>query len=178
MMKTKKWIALIALVAVIAGMVGVIVCLVPGQTDSGKALAKYVAAINKGDTKAMKAMDFRSVMAQAFSAQLSGSELEGLEDMFDNDSDELVSNDKIYKTLAASNLSIANRLPEDFKQIESVKIVGSTDGEAESYMGITGMNVALVLELTYVDAEGKTQTVTQMEDVAVILYNRDYYVAA
>lgn len=177
MMKTKKWMALIALVAIIAGLIGVIVCLVPGQTDSGKVVAKYVAAINKGDIQTLKSMDFTTVMAQAMGSQMGGAGLGDLEDLLDGDSNESASGDAIYTALGKSIFDIADRLPEGFQKIESVKVIGCADGEPESLLGLTGYSVEVALELTYVDAEGQTKTITEMEDIGLIFYNKQYYVA-
>ncbi len=180
MMNNKKILVLIALIAALAGLIGVVVCVLPGQTKPDKVVAKYVAAINAGNTEKMKAMDASTILKDAL-----GSQLGGLGDQLDDlqqglgsvlDKDESVSTDKIYTALEKSAFSITGALPEDFKEIKSVKVVGCVDGEPESYMGMTGLSVGVILEITYVDAEGEIQTLCEDETVGLILYKNRYYI--
>lgn len=178
-MQNKKIVVLIALVAFLVGLVGMIICVTPGQTAPDRLVAKYVKAINAGNIEKIRKMGMASVVSDAMGSQLGGllgSVQDGLSgDAFDKD--QQAPTDKIYNALKKSAFSVTGELPEDFKEIKSVKVVGCVDGERESYMGLTGMNVGVVLEITFVDAEGETQSVCCAENIGVIRYKNKNYIA-
>ena len=175
MMKNKKIAVLIALLAALVGLVGVIICVLPDQTSPDRLISNYVKAINAGNTDKMRQMGIASVLSDKLGSQL-GNLQGGLSgDAFDKD--QQTHTDKIHKALNTSAFNVISDLPEGFKEIKSVKVVGCVDGEEESYMNLIGMNVGVVLEITFVDAEDNTQSICCAENIGVIRYNNKYYIA-
>ena len=175
MMKNKKIAILIALAAVLIGLIGTVICILPSQTSPDKLVANYVKAINAGNTDKMRQMGIASVLSEALGSQLGNLQGGFSGDAFD--ADQQTPSDKIYNALNKSAFYVTDDLPEDFKEIKSVKVVGCVDGEEESYMGLTGLNVGVVLEITFVDAEDNTQSICCAENIGVIRHKNKYYIA-
>ena len=168
MMNNKKLMVLVALLAFLVGLIGLIICVVPGQTAPDKAVSKYISAVNNCDLEKMHEMSASSVIGGMLgqSGGLGG-----------NYGGEAAPVDKVYAALQSSVFDIAGQLPEDFQEVKSLELVGCVDGETESFMGLSGMNVRVVLELEYVDAEGNTQTLCGTESVGLIKYGSKYYIS-
>ena len=168
MMNNKKIMVLVALLVFLVGLIGLIVCVVPSQTAPDKAISKYISAVNSCDLEKMHEMSASSVLSGMLGQ--SG----GLGNIY---GDENAPVDKIYAALQSSVFDIASDLPENFTEIKSVNLVGCVDGEMESFMGLSGMNVRVVLEVEYVDAEGNAQTLCSTESVGLIKYGSKYYIS-
>lgn len=165
----KKIIAFVALFAVLAGIVGVIVCVLPSQSDPDKIISKYVSAINDVKVEKMKKYSFSTVAADALGELMGGQ----TDDLFGGD--DTTPADGIYGALQKSVFSLQG-LPEDLKQVTSVKLVGCVDGEKETAMNLTGLNVKAVLQIEYEDANGEAQTLNTSENIGLILYKNKYYI--
>ena len=178
MMNNKKLMVIIALAVFLVGLVGAIICITPSQTPEEKLIGKYVNAINKGDTEKMHVLGIASVISDALGSQLGGL-LDGIGsgisgDAFDEDEKPT---DKIYTALLSSPFSVTDDIPENFKEIKSVEVIGCVVGEQQNIMSLQGTNVGVVLEITFVDAEDNTQTVCCAENIGVIKYKSDYYIS-
>lgn len=167
MMNNKKIMVLAALLAFLVGLIGLIVCVVPGQTAPDKAISKYISAVNSCNLEKMHELSASSVLSGMLGQSGGMGNIYG---------DESAPADKIYTALQSSVFDAASDLPEDFKEIKSVNLVGCVDGELESAMGITGMNVRVVLEVEYVDGEGNAQSLYSTENIGLIKYGSKYYI--
>lgn len=174
-MKNSKIISLVALLATIIGLVGLIICFVPGQSKPDKTIAKYVSAISSGKPEKMSdCMYSLSDMAE----QLLGSEYAGmigsLEDAATGETSSGYT-DELYGTLASSVFGVSD-LPSDITKVKSVKVVGCVDGEETTEMGMTGLNVKVVLKIDYEDADGEKQTLYSVESVGLVKMKNKYYI--
>ncbi len=169
-MNNKKIMALVALLAVLIGLIGVIVCVTPGQNAPERLISNYVSAINSCNTAKMQKMG-----AASFMSEMMGGVYSDLSAAFGNV--EAAPADSVYSALQSSAFGAVNGLPDGVTEVKAVKVVGCVVGEQESYMGLIGMNVTVVLEVSYVDAEGETQSLYSTESVGVMKYRNKYYIA-
>lgn len=175
-MKNKKIMVLVALAVALVGLIGVIICVLPGQTATDKMVSKYVKAINAGDTEAIYNMSASAMLTDSFNSQWG--------DLFGNlpgnvlDGEKETPADKVYAGLQKSVFNASDCLPTDFKQVKSVKVVGCVEGEEKNYSSMPAIAADVVLEITYVDAEDNTQTVTYTEGITVVKYRGKRYIAA
>lgn len=173
-MKKAKIISIVALLAAVIGLAGLIVFLTPGQTKPDKIITKYVSAINAGKTDKMKDCTYSfSDMAGLIGNQYSDF-LSGIENYADEDSTGY--SDELYGNFVASVFDSASELPSDLKKLKSIKVVGCVDGKEETQLGITGLEVKVVLKMDYVDAEGQKQTAYSVESVGLIKVKNKYYI--
>ena len=169
-MKGSKIIAFVALLAVLTGIVGLIVCVLPSQSAPDKTISAYVSAINAVKVEKMNKYTFSSVASEA------------LGNFFDGQWDDSVNNgdsttvDGIYGALQESVFSVRG-LPDDLAKVTSVKLVGCVEGETETYLGLTGHVVTVILQISYEDSNGEAQTLNTTEDIGLILYKNKYYIA-
>lgn len=170
-MKGSKIIAFVALLAVLAGIVGVIVCVLPSQSAPDKAISAYVSAINAVKVEKMNKYTFASVASDAL-GNLFGGQLDDLVN-----SGEATPVNGIYGALQKSTFSVSG-LPDDLTKVTSVKLIGCVDGETETYLGMTGLNVTAILQISYEDSNGEAQTLNTTENIGLILYKNKYYIAS
>lgn len=173
-MKKIKIISIVALLAAVIGLAGLIVFLTPGQTKPDKTITKYVSLINAGKPDKMKECIYSlSDMAGLISDDYSDL-LSGLEDYANGDSTGY--SDELYGNFMTSVFDSASELPSDLKKLKSVKVVGCIDGEEETQIGITGLEVKVILKMDYINAEGENQTVYSVESVGLIKMKNKYYI--
>jgi hypothetical protein len=166
----------ISLLAFVVGVVGLIVCLTPGRTAPDKVVAGYIDAINDGDMEKMSkymmtASDIMGNMGDMGLGELSG--LMG----GTGTAQQAVPGNEIYSALMSSGLRARNRLPEGVTQVTAVELCGCADGEAQAAMGLTGLDVDVILKVTYTDAEGAEKSFYSSEYFSLIKGQDGYKIA-
>lgn len=161
---------LCAVLALLIGVIGLIVVLNPSKTDGEKVIAKYVAAVNNCDAKALNKLEDPSKIIKSLGSL---SDLMGEDIVPDHEFDK---GDR-KEALAQSRISGFD-IPET-ATVDSVKLLAVTGEEkhSESYMNLHIRYISLnaIIEVSYTMEDGVTETV-QAEDSFDIWYNKSNYV--
>ncbi len=149
--------AVLSLALVLVGLIGVIVCVTPSSSAQYKLIQKYVAAVNKADSEGMQecCADTEDLL------NLSNSGITSDDDREDSVTDRITA-------LKTSLLSISSYLPEDAKEVESLKVIGCSEAslfETDAFSSASA--VTAIIQMTYIDADGETAMVSHQENFVI-----------
>ena len=149
--------AVLSLALVLLGLIGVIVCVTPSSSAQYKLIQKYVAAVNKADSKGMQecCADTEDLLG------ISNSDIASDDDREASVTDRMTA-------LKTSLLSISSYLPEDAKEVESLKVIGCSEASPfETDAFSSASEVTAIIQMTFIDADGETAMVSHQENFVI-----------
>ncbi len=149
---------IITVIAVLVGLAGSLVCILPSASAEYKLVNNYINAVNGANLEKMNSYLASDVLSSAL-----GEEFEGVLDS----SNKAQGNVDKLSALKSSILSIRSELPEDAKEIKSIKLIGCNIGEETKadFIATSSTNVDAIVQLTYINADDETVSVTSVEDI-------------
>lgn len=132
MMKKYKSL-IIAISFLLIGIIGITIYLIPSSNNENKVLYKYVSAINSGNIEKMN---------------------ECCEDKIVNEYSSKSEDDKLAYALKCSKFDVNHYLSDDFKAIESIKLL-STKTEKEFSSFTKSYNINAFIRVEYVNSKNE-----------------------
>ena len=154
----KKYIhVMLSLALMLIGIIGIIVCVVPSASAEYRLVKKYISAINKADYTGMQecCADTEDLLG------ISNSDIASDDDREASVTDRMTA-------LKTSLLSISSYLPEDAKEVESLKVIGCSEAspfETDAFSSVS--EVTAIIQMTFIDADGETAMVSHQENFVI-----------
>lgn len=155
----KKYIhVMLSLALILIGMIGIIVCIVPSASAEYRLVKKYISAVNKADYTGMQ---------ECCANDKDLINLFNFDSVASDDTQEDSVTDRAT-ALKASRLGIGAYLPEDAKEVASLKVIGCSEAplsETDSFSSASA--VTAIIQMTYIDADGETAIVSHQENFVI-----------
>jgi len=132
----------LGVIALIIGLIGIFSSLSSHYTDAQEVVADYVEAINDGNMQEMISCTMASMgnINMNMNTNINGTDGESV--------------DAKLQCLTKSSFSV----PEGAVKINSIELIGCSQTEQSTGFGVQGYNVTALVEMTFEDAKGETQT--------------------